>query len=56
MQDDHPTSGDYAYGIAIGNRALLGDLNNRVTAVEDKIEELVVAINRLADHLGISDD
>lgn len=52
MHSDHPTMGDLAYQEAryAASRSKL--LYERVTVLEDKIEELVEAINHLAVHCG----
>mgnify|MGYP003297382588 CR=1 FL=1 len=63
MHSDHITMGDIAYSVATGNESTMRRLEDRVASLEatvqqlvDHDEDVVNAINMLADYLGLSRD
>lgn len=56
MNDDHPTMGDLAYGVAKSNESVLYHLSQRVETLEYHHDHLVDVVNALLDHMYGPDD
>lgn len=53
MNDDHPTSGDYAQATASRANDHALNLETRVVYLEHMVDTLIEAVNQLAEKAGI---